>query len=205
MPPPRHAMLASLPAVTVNLGESPEIFTRQSLSNILGGSLQGLVVRCTNSATDLARRYDMADYLCPNMDHNAWSPPGPGQHGYMQVGLGRDRKLFNGEGEYRHVFVGGGKFFLYCGWYHVLRVDPLTKEEWDTLPPRVRLVASLSGRRTDALHNRSRRRTRKLHSTRKIPRNARTSSSGARSRTLIRCSPCTTRASSVHPLSVFSV
>ncbi|RDX50386.1 hypothetical protein OH76DRAFT_1348811 [Lentinus brumalis] len=72
------------------------------------------------------------------MDHNAWSPPGPGQHGYMQVGLGRDRKLFNGEGEYRHVFVGGGKFFLYCGWYHVLRVDPLTKEEWDTLPPRVK-------------------------------------------------------------------
>ncbi|KAI0721304.1 hypothetical protein C8T65DRAFT_705332 [Cerioporus squamosus] len=76
------------------------------------------------------------------MDHNAWSPPGPGQHGYMQVGLGRDRKLFNGEGEYRHVFVGGGKFFLYCGWYHVLRVDPLTKEEWDTLPTRVKTTYS---------------------------------------------------------------
>ena len=134
-------MLANLPPVVVSLGEgeTPEIFTRQSLSNILGGSLQGLVVRCTNSATELARRYEITDYLCPNMDHNAWSPPGPGQHGYMQVGLGRDRKLFNGEGEYRHVFVGGGRFLLYCGWYHVLRVDPLTKEEWDTLPQKVHL------------------------------------------------------------------
>ncbi|KAI9058841.1 hypothetical protein FKP32DRAFT_1549455, partial [Trametes sanguinea] len=70
------------------------------------------------------------------MDHNAWSPSGPGKHGYMQVGLGRDRDLFN-EGEYRHVFVGAGKHFLYCGWYHVLRVEPLTKEEWGTLPPKV--------------------------------------------------------------------
>ena len=52
--------------------------------------------------------------------------------------MGRDRKLFNGEGEYRHVFVGAGKFFLYCGRYHVLRVDPLTKEEWATLPDKVR-------------------------------------------------------------------
>ena len=55
----------------------------------------------------------------------------------MQVGLGRDAKFFNGEGEQRHVFVGTGKFFLYCGWYHVLRVEPLAKEEWDTLPAKV--------------------------------------------------------------------
>ncbi|KAI0830656.1 hypothetical protein BC628DRAFT_1408103 [Trametes gibbosa] len=68
------------------------------------------------------------------MDHNAWSPAGPGKHGYMQVGLGRDRKLFNEGGDYRHVFVGAGKHFLYCGWYHVQRVEPLTKEEWATLP-----------------------------------------------------------------------
>ena len=72
------------------------------------------------------------------MDHNAWSPAGPGKHGYMQVGLGRDRKLFNGEGDRRHVFVGAGKLLLYCGWYHVLRVEALTKEEWDTLPDKVR-------------------------------------------------------------------
>ncbi|KAI0375346.1 hypothetical protein BV20DRAFT_933411 [Pilatotrama ljubarskyi] len=75
------------------------------------------------------------------MDHNAWSPAGPGKHGYMQVGLGRDRKFFN-EGDYRHVFVGAGKHFLYCGWYHVIRVDPLSKEEWATLPPKVQSTYS---------------------------------------------------------------
>ncbi|KAH9847373.1 hypothetical protein C2E23DRAFT_871835 [Lenzites betulinus] len=76
------------------------------------------------------------------MDHNAWCPAGPGKHGYMQVGLGRDRKLFNEGGDYRHVFVGAGKHFLYCGWYHVQRVDPLTKEEWATLPLKVQQTYS---------------------------------------------------------------
>ncbi|KAI0639748.1 hypothetical protein C8Q77DRAFT_84355 [Trametes polyzona] len=75
------------------------------------------------------------------MDHNAWSPPGPGKHGYMQVGLGRDRNLFI-EGEHRHVFVGTGKHFLYCGWYHVVRVEALSKEEWGTLPPKVKRTYS---------------------------------------------------------------
>ncbi|KAI9058843.1 hypothetical protein FKP32DRAFT_1581536 [Trametes sanguinea] len=71
------------------------------------------------------------------MDHNAWSPPGPGKHGYMQVGLGRDKAYFN-DGECRHVFVGAGKGFVYCGYYHALRVERLTKEEWATLPSKVR-------------------------------------------------------------------
>ncbi|KAI0331928.1 hypothetical protein GY45DRAFT_1299868 [Cubamyces sp. BRFM 1775] len=70
------------------------------------------------------------------MDHNAWSPRGPGKHGYIQVGLGRDRQLFN-TGVHRHVFVGAGKHFVYCGWYLVLRVEPLTKDEWSTLPLKV--------------------------------------------------------------------
>ncbi|KAI1793896.1 hypothetical protein LXA43DRAFT_971553 [Ganoderma leucocontextum] len=76
------------------------------------------------------------------MDHNAWSPAGPGKHGYMQVGLGRDRKLFNDQGEYRHVFVGAGKLLVYCGWYHVLRVEALTKDEWETLPDKVKTTYS---------------------------------------------------------------
>lgn len=48
MPTGRFKELAGLPEVTVDLGSPdalPAIFTRQSLSNILGGSIQGLVVR----------------------------------------------------------------------------------------------------------------------------------------------------------------
>ena len=162
IPPSRQAALANLAVVSVNLGSSsavPEVFTRQSLNKILGGAIQGLAVRrvayiqlwrvnpsdhchrCTDSATALARKRAISSYLCPNMDHNPWSPSGPGQHGYMQVGLGRDSKLFNGEGEEQHVFVGAGKFLLYCGLYHVQRVDPLTKEEWHALPLKVRKLS----------------------------------------------------------------
>lgn len=48
MPLRRLDELSELPEVTVDLGSPdalPAIFTRQSLSNILGGSIQGLVVR----------------------------------------------------------------------------------------------------------------------------------------------------------------
>ena len=48
MPSRRLNDLLELPEVTVNLGSPdalPAIFTRQSLSNILGGSIQGLLVR----------------------------------------------------------------------------------------------------------------------------------------------------------------
>ncbi|KAI0778526.1 hypothetical protein BD413DRAFT_110610 [Trametes elegans] len=140
MPPERVQELDALPSVSVDLGPgdgAPAIFTRKSLSSILGGSIQGLVVRCTDSASNLAQRHGIQDYLCPNLDHNAWSPTGPGKHGYMQVGLGRDSKRFN-EGDLRHVFVGAGSHLQYCGWYRVLRVQPLTKEEWATLPQKVK-------------------------------------------------------------------
>ena len=162
LPPGRAAELSSLPVVSVDLGSpnaSPETFTRESLKNILGGAIQGLVVRyvqgsravahrpeadmrgrSTKTATELARKRKISEYLCPNMDHNAWCPAGPGQHGYMQVGLGRDSKRFNGDGEEHHVFVGAGKFLIYCGFYHVQRVDRVTKEEWETLPAKVNFV-----------------------------------------------------------------
>ncbi|KAI9058845.1 hypothetical protein FKP32DRAFT_1231163 [Trametes sanguinea] len=139
LPPSRAKELAALPAIFVDLGPgqaAPAIFTRQSLSAILGGCGQGLIVRCTDSASQLARNHNISCFLCPNMDHNPWSPSGPGKHGYMQVGLGRDKDLFN-DGEYRHVFVGAGKHLIYCGWYHALRVERLTKEEWTTLPQKV--------------------------------------------------------------------
>ena len=48
LPPLREQELNSFPDVTVDLGAPdamPEVFTRQSLSTILGGSVQGLLVR----------------------------------------------------------------------------------------------------------------------------------------------------------------
>ena len=45
------------------------------------------------------------------------------------------------EGERRHLFVGTGQFFVYYGFYHVQRVEPLTKEEWRQLPGQVRVLS----------------------------------------------------------------
>ncbi|KAH9947973.1 hypothetical protein B0H21DRAFT_778217 [Amylocystis lapponica] len=71
------------------------------------------------------------------MDHNPWLPTGPGKHGFMQVGLGREKTAFNTP-EIRHVFVGAGKRLKYCGLYEVSRVDPLSIAEWGSLPEKVR-------------------------------------------------------------------
>ncbi|EED82381.1 predicted protein [Postia placenta Mad-698-R] len=71
------------------------------------------------------------------MDHNPWSPTSPGKHGYMQVGLGQDKARFNTP-EIRHIFVGNGGRFKYSGKYEVSRVEPLSVDEWNTLPDKVR-------------------------------------------------------------------
>ncbi|TFK87202.1 hypothetical protein K466DRAFT_491270, partial [Polyporus arcularius HHB13444] len=63
-----------------------------------------------------------------------WAPWGPGKHGFMFIILGKEDELFVA-GQNRHIFVGKDKLFHYCGWYHVLRVKPLSKHAWASLPP----------------------------------------------------------------------
>ena len=100
----------------------------------------------TKSARPLAVKYDISEYLCPNLNQNSWLPTKPGVHGYMQVGLGdRDRARFN-EPEIRPVFVGAESQFRYFGTYELTRVEPLTVEEWMTLPEKVRPPSQLQGR-----------------------------------------------------------
>ena len=94
----------------------------------------------TDSATDVARQWNVGGYLCPNMEHNPWSPLAPGKHGYMQQGLGLEKETFV-RPEEQHVFVGVGstKQYIYCGKYRLWRVERLTQEEWKALPENVRM------------------------------------------------------------------
>ncbi|OCH95775.1 hypothetical protein OBBRIDRAFT_719775 [Obba rivulosa] len=71
------------------------------------------------------------------MNHNPWSPVAPGEHGYMMVGLGREKETFM-EPEIRHIFVGCESSHQYAGLYSCVRVEPLTKEEWFILPEHVK-------------------------------------------------------------------
>lgn len=60
VPSARAEVLARLPVVPVDLGSVhavPEIFTRQSLASILGGAVQGLVVRCVSSLFHIRRSH----------------------------------------------------------------------------------------------------------------------------------------------------
>ncbi|KAH9837089.1 uncharacterized protein C8Q71DRAFT_723430 [Rhodofomes roseus] len=140
IPPTRQAILASYPEIDPAL--PPELagyvsFTKTELSQLLGGSTQGLFVRVTKSARPLAVKYDIGEFLCPNLNQNSWLPTKPGAHGYMQVGLGdRDRVRFE-DAEVRPVFVGAASQFRYFGTYELKRVERLTAEEWLTLPEKV--------------------------------------------------------------------
>lgn len=98
--------------------------------------------RITDSATKLALKWNINGFVCPSMDDSPWCPVGPGMHGYMHVGFGRDRNTFN-TFETQHVFVGGGrdKCYKYCGKYRLTRVDPLNGAEWLTLPEKASYIS----------------------------------------------------------------
>ncbi|KAJ7110091.1 hypothetical protein C8R44DRAFT_884093 [Mycena epipterygia] len=115
------------------------VFTRQFLSNILGGSIQPLIVNLTANRKALAEERNINRFLCVNWRNNSWAPPLPGQHGFMFVGLGTERDTFL-DPEELNVFLsippkGKGKLEVsYLGRYEVHRVSALSVPEWQTLP-----------------------------------------------------------------------
>ncbi|SJL05783.1 uncharacterized protein ARMOST_09119 [Armillaria ostoyae] len=121
-------------------------YTRAFLGANIGGSIQPLIVRVTNSQTALAQKHGIDCYLCPNLEHNPWCPTIPGQHGYIFVGLGVDKDAFVGKGEFYTVFVGikegSSRRFRYLGRYTATHVAPLTVTEWNTLAPSVQSTYS---------------------------------------------------------------
>ncbi|PBK77198.1 hypothetical protein ARMSODRAFT_949099 [Armillaria solidipes] len=121
-------------------------YTRAFLGANIGGSIQPLIVRVTNSQTALAQKHGIGCYLCPNLEHNPWCPTIPGQHGYIFVGLGVDKDAFVGKGEFYTVFVGikegSSRRFRYLGRYTATHVAPLTVAEWNTLAPSVQSTYS---------------------------------------------------------------
>ncbi|KAJ7597160.1 hypothetical protein C8J56DRAFT_1021484 [Mycena floridula] len=118
-------------------------FTRKSLSQALGGNHQALVVRATQSKTDLCKTHNIDTYLCPNLDQNPWCPTIPGQHGFMFVGLGIDQHTFINEGQYP-LFVGFNtkqsktREYKYMGTYTAKRHPSLSVDEWKSLSSEVR-------------------------------------------------------------------
>jgi hypothetical protein len=159
VPSHRQEALASLPVVIpdTDINDEDNKFTRGFTSAAIGGSIQSLIVRyvnpylsfqrsivdgysrVTSSGTDLAKGRNIEEYLCPRLDHNPWCPSTPGQHGYMFVGLGREKHTYTNP-QLRNLFAGLPKRshkdernFRYLGVYRVSRVEPLSTAEWGTL------------------------------------------------------------------------
>ena len=158
MPAQRHKAFAEIPQVfpNIDIRGGKDLFEREFLKNTIGGAIQALIVRSvydthnkspigsksssvSNSQTPLAKAREITTYLCPGLDHNPWCPAAPGNHGYMFVGLGREKDTFL-EPQNFNVFVGllknkgsDRRKYRYMGVYCAVRVAPLTVDEWNTL------------------------------------------------------------------------
>jgi hypothetical protein len=79
----------------------------------------------------------IASYLCPTLKHHPWCPSRTGDHGFIFVGLGKDKDSYH-SAAIRNLFVGLPKTvmdrrFRYLGRYQVTRVDSLSVDEWAML------------------------------------------------------------------------
>ncbi|PPR00660.1 hypothetical protein CVT24_000883 [Panaeolus cyanescens] len=117
LPKERARTLASLPTVDYDwkaMGTAA-LFDREFLKSALGENVQLLLER-----------------------HHPWCPSIPGQHGFIFVGLGKDRDTYT-QASSRNLFIGLPKTsakkraFQYLGKYRVQRVESLGVDEWMSL------------------------------------------------------------------------
>ncbi|KDR85112.1 hypothetical protein GALMADRAFT_233738 [Galerina marginata CBS 339.88] len=137
LPPGREEAVAKLPsAPNVVVNASENIFDREFLKDALGDGVQSLIEHLPANRMD--KKAIVSSYLCPTLNHHPWCPSRPGQHGFLFVGLGKDKESYKSPVT-RNLFVGLPKShtrtrtFRYLGKYEVARVKPLSVEEWTTL------------------------------------------------------------------------
>ncbi|KAG2129886.1 hypothetical protein DEU56DRAFT_486734 [Suillus clintonianus] len=138
LPPTRKKAIEEAPQIIPDLANG-EItnFTRPFLTMHLGGGSQSLIVSIAMQKP-LAVKFGITSYLCPNLWENPWCPTSPGEAGYMFVGLGEEIHRFV-KPEVHELFVGLAKTkYILMGRYEAHRVEPLTVDEWLTLPEKVR-------------------------------------------------------------------
>ncbi|KAG2044716.1 hypothetical protein BDR03DRAFT_937086 [Suillus americanus] len=138
LPPPRHQAIKDAPQIIPDLLDGGTVcFTRPFISTHIGGGSQALISNIA-APKPLALKFGITSYLCPNLWENPWCPTNPGMAGYMFVGLGEEIHKFV-QPEIHELFVGVAKTnYRLMGRYRAHRVEPLTVEEWLTLPEKVR-------------------------------------------------------------------
>ncbi|KAG1757446.1 hypothetical protein EDB19DRAFT_38093 [Suillus lakei] len=136
--PPRKQAIENAPQLIPDLPDGGTVcFSRPFITSQLGGGSQALIANIA-APQPLAIRFGITSYLCPNLWENPWCPTSPGMAGYMFVGLGDEIQKFV-EPEVHELFVGVARTnYRLMGRYQAHRVEPLTVEEWLTLPEKAR-------------------------------------------------------------------
>ena len=156
LPSERAAALAKYPHIAVSDVDSSAVFSRDSISAILGGNSKNHHVvwvfiqhpqigmtyaplhRLGPTATDFAKRHRITAFTMSTVERNPWSPIRPGQHGYWFLPALEMRAPFK-VNDKRHVFTGTGDGpYHYCGYYRIAGFGKLTVDEWLSLTPLVR-------------------------------------------------------------------
>jgi len=126
----RQKAVAALPPVLFNVNDRHlnNTFDREFLKVTLGKTLSDRL------NLESPGKQTIASYLCPTLKHHPWCPSRTGDHGYIFVGLGKDKDSYH-SAAIRNLFVGLPKTvmdrrFRYLGRYQVTRVDPLSVDEW---------------------------------------------------------------------------
>ncbi|KAF8203669.1 hypothetical protein BJ912DRAFT_940679 [Pholiota molesta] len=143
----REKAILKLPSIsdTISIDVSENMFDRIFLKHILGEGVNALFEHLSENNEAFDKKAITSTYLCPTLDHHPWCPSVPGQHGFLFVGLGKDKDSYRFP-VVRNLFVGLPKgrtkhrTFRYLGRYRVCRVKPLISEEWHTLPKEIKLI-----------------------------------------------------------------
>jgi len=154
LPSKREVSLSKLPVVYIKDIGSDNSFDRDFLKNALGEGSSSLIKRYIffprRKRRDTNQKYihsslgsgeekeTISPYLCPTLNHHPWCPSAPGQHGFIFVGLGKEKESYKSTAV-RNLFVGLTKTqprtrkFRYLGTYKVSRVRSLNVDEWNAL------------------------------------------------------------------------
>ena len=148
----RQRAVAALPPVLFNVSDRHlnNTFDREFLKVTLGKPIAArsvlsfvifghfILTFALSLSLESSGNQTIASYLCPTLNHHPWCPSRIGNHGFMFVGLGKDKSSYQ-SAAIRNLFVGLPKTmmenrrFRYLGKYKVTRVDPLSVDEWALL------------------------------------------------------------------------
>lgn len=114
--------------------------TREFMSKVYGGNSQETLPKISEKKLAV---HGLNDFMYLNLDFNPHAPQVPGAPG-LYFDIDSDPYVLPAEDDWPKIMRLFSriqpKIWIYCGHYKMNRVHSLTKEEWASQSPKVRLV-----------------------------------------------------------------